>query len=117
MKTIWAARSDGQIGNRIRAESPILRTSSKCRDEPNSHTLFSPISNNNNELLMNTTLFPPRIALRGLRSARAFSTARVLRSDLSYQVFGPETEEATRSPILFLHGLFGSKQNNRSISR
>ncbi|KAG2412005.1 hypothetical protein HFD88_009561 [Aspergillus terreus] len=66
---------------------------------------------------MNTTVFPPRIALRGLRSARAFSTARVLRSDLSYQVFGPETEEATRSPILFLHGLFGSKQNNRSISR
>lgn len=66
---------------------------------------------------MNATLLSPRIALRGLRSARPFSTARVLRSDLSYQVFGPEKEEATRSPVVFLHGLFGSKQNNRSISR
>lgn len=49
---------------------------------------------------------------------RPFSTSRMLRSDeLSYQVFGPENEQAVRSPILFLHGLFGSKQNNRSISR
>ncbi|KAL4960332.1 putative alpha/beta hydrolase [Aspergillus stella-maris] len=63
-------------------------------------------------------LFSPRIALRGASTIRAFSsTTRLLRSDLSYQVFGPEKESATRNPIIFLHGLFGSKQNNRSISR
>ncbi|KAK1143403.1 hypothetical protein N8T08_006731 [Aspergillus melleus] len=58
-----------------------------------------------------------RVALRGASSIRAFSTTRGLRSELSFQVFGPEKEEASRSPIVFLHGLFGSKQNNRSISR
>ncbi|KAH8431898.1 putative alpha/beta hydrolase [Aspergillus melleus] len=58
-----------------------------------------------------------RVALRVASSIRAFSTTRGLRSELSFQVFGPEKEEASRSPIVFLHGLFGSKQNNRSISR
>ncbi|KAL4884390.1 Alpha/Beta hydrolase protein [Aspergillus karnatakaensis] len=62
-------------------------------------------------------MFSPRIALRGVSSLRTFSTSqRLLRSDLSFQVFGPE-KEATRNPIVFMHGLFGSKQNNRSISR
>ncbi|KAL3476820.1 Alpha/Beta hydrolase protein [Aspergillus californicus] len=60
----------------------------------------------------------PRIALRGVSSLRTFSTSpRALRSDLSFQVFGPENDQPSRNPIVFLHGLFGSKQNNRSISR
>ncbi|KAJ5557396.1 hypothetical protein N7494_001311 [Penicillium frequentans] len=58
-----------------------------------------------------------RAAARSFIGARAFSTARVYRAELSYQVYGPEKEEAIRDPILFLHGLFGSKQNNRSISK
>ncbi|KAL4782481.1 Alpha/Beta hydrolase protein [Aspergillus varians] len=63
-------------------------------------------------------LFSPRIALRGTPSIRAFSSShKLLRSDLSFQVFGPEKEQTTKNPIVFLHGLFGSKQNNRSISR
>ncbi|BCS18951.1 putative alpha/beta hydrolase [Aspergillus puulaauensis] len=63
-------------------------------------------------------LFSPRVALRGVSRIRTFSTTnRLLRSDLSFQVFGPEKDKPTRSPIVFLHGLFGSKQNNRSISR
>ena len=62
-------------------------------------------------------MLPFRVTLRGTSSLRAFSTSRVLRNDLSYQVFGPERDEASRSPIVFLHGLFGSKQNNRSISK
>ncbi|KAL4929249.1 putative alpha/beta hydrolase [Aspergillus undulatus] len=69
-------------------------------------------------------LFSPRIALRaasrvsvGTRIRLFSTTPRLLRSSLSYQVFGPEKEQATRNPIVFLHGLFGSKQNNRSISR
>ncbi|GIJ84716.1 hypothetical protein Asppvi_003567 [Aspergillus pseudoviridinutans] len=58
-----------------------------------------------------------RIQMRVAPSIRAFSTSRVLGSELSYQVFGPEKEQASRNPIIFLHGLFGSKQNNRSISK
>jgi hypothetical protein len=59
-----------------------------------------------------------RASVRGSIGLRAFSTARVYRAELSYQVYGPENEQAvTRDPILFLHGLFGSKQNNRSISK
>lgn len=58
-----------------------------------------------------------RTAARSFGGIRAFSTARVCRAELSYQVYGPEADKATRDPILFLHGLFGSKQNNRSISK
>ncbi|KAJ5718605.1 hypothetical protein N7488_004251 [Penicillium malachiteum] len=58
-----------------------------------------------------------RTATRSFAGLRAFSTARIYRAELSYQVYGPEKEEAVRDPILFLHGLFGSKQNNRSISK
>ncbi|CEJ56658.1 Putative Alpha/beta fold family hydrolase [Penicillium brasilianum] len=59
-----------------------------------------------------------RASVRGSLGLRVFSTARVYRTELSYQVYGPENEQAgSRDPILFLHGLFGSKQNNRSISK
>ncbi|KAJ5772598.1 hypothetical protein N7520_003127 [Penicillium odoratum] len=58
-----------------------------------------------------------RTTARSFIGARAFSTARACRAELSYQVYGPEKEEAVRDPILFLHGLFGSKQNNRTISK
>ncbi|OGE47575.1 hypothetical protein PENARI_c041G11155 [Penicillium arizonense] len=62
-------------------------------------------------------MFSIRTAARGISSFRAFSTARVLQSDLAYQVFGPENGQSVRNPILILHGLFGSKQNNRSIGK
>ncbi|OQD83670.1 hypothetical protein PENANT_c015G04014 [Penicillium antarcticum] len=62
-------------------------------------------------------MFSIRTAARGMSSFRAFSTARVLQSELAYQVFGPESGQAVRNPILILHGLFGSKQNNRSIGK
>ncbi|PYH46442.1 alpha/beta-hydrolase [Aspergillus saccharolyticus JOP 1030-1] len=56
--------------------------------------------------------------LRSSTGLRLFSsTTQRLEPDLSYQVFKPEKDEITRDPIIFLHGLFGSKQNNRSISR
>ena len=58
-----------------------------------------------------------RVAARSPFGIRAFSTTRLAQAELSYQVFGPESGEAVRDPIVFLHGLFGSKQNNRSISK
>jgi homoserine acetyltransferase len=62
-------------------------------------------------------MFSLRTATRGALGLRAFSTARALQAELAYQVFGPENGEAVRNPILILHGLFGSKQNNRSIGK
>ncbi|KAL2001450.1 hypothetical protein VTN02DRAFT_1766 [Thermoascus thermophilus] len=62
----------------------------------------------------------PFTSLRTLTTRRAFSTARALRLELSYQVFEPDAKAAAGAegaPIVFLHGLFGSKTNNRSISK
>ncbi|KAJ5493401.1 Protein ABHD11 [Penicillium diatomitis] len=58
-----------------------------------------------------------RISFYAPIGLRAFSTARVSRRELAFQVFGPENEAVQRDPIVFLHGLFGSKQNNRTISK
>ncbi|PKY05887.1 putative alpha/beta fold family hydrolase [Aspergillus campestris IBT 28561] len=62
-------------------------------------------------------MFSARFVGRVASGTRSFSTSRLMRTDLSFQVFGPENEPVSRSPIVFLHGLFGSKQNNRSISK
>lgn len=62
-------------------------------------------------------MFSLRTVARGATGLRAFSTARMLQNELAYQVFGPENGQAVRDPILILHGLFGSKQNNRSIGK
>ncbi|GME42420.1 abhydrolase domain-containing protein [Neofusicoccum parvum] len=53
---------------------------------------------------------------------RPFSTSRPLaRLDLSYDLHEPPKGSATsvseNAPIIILHGLFGSKRNNRSISK
>ena len=58
------------------------------------------------------------------RAARSFSTTAAKRQPLSlaYQAWEssvkPDDAESTTSPpIIFMHGLFGSKQNNRSMSK
>ncbi|KAF2756060.1 alpha beta hydrolase fold family [Pseudovirgaria hyperparasitica] len=51
---------------------------------------------------------------------RSFTTSPLLRElDLAYDYYSPPTEEEANrnAPILFLHGLFGSKKNNRSMSK
>ncbi|PGH00617.1 hypothetical protein GX51_05716 [Blastomyces parvus] len=55
-------------------------------------------------------------------SYRSFSTSPVRsRVQLAYQAWPAGGDSApideSRSPIIFMHGLFGSKQNNRSISK
>ncbi|KLJ06433.1 hypothetical protein EMPG_09270 [Blastomyces silverae] len=55
-------------------------------------------------------------------SYRSFSTSPVRsRAQLAYQAWPAGSDRApideSRSPIIFMHGLFGSKQNNRSISK
>ncbi|KAK9426572.1 putative AB hydrolase-1 domain-containing protein [Seiridium unicorne] len=57
--------------------------------------------------------------LRQLSSVRAYSTtSRVpLAFDHHAPPEGKETHSPTSSPILFMHGLFGSRKNNRSVSK
>ncbi|KAK0662308.1 Abhydrolase domain-containing protein C22H12.03 [Lasiodiplodia hormozganensis] len=73
-------------------------------------------------------MFTARVAapLRLARHAiiRPFSTSRPLaRLDLSYDLHEPpksqgsSTTASENAPIIMLHGLFGSKRNNRSISK
>ncbi|PGH16562.1 hypothetical protein AJ79_01668 [Helicocarpus griseus UAMH5409] len=55
-------------------------------------------------------------------SHRPFSTSLPRsQAQLAYQAWPPRDDstaiDAGRSPIIFMHGLFGSKQNNRSISK
>ncbi|KAK2791498.1 hypothetical protein FQN53_002607 [Emmonsiellopsis sp. PD_33] len=66
----------------------------------------------------------PRIARKCLpyNRYRSFSvTARRRQVQLAHQVFGPRNDATAsttkRNPIIFMHGVFGSKQNNRSISK
>ena len=39
------------------------------------------------------------------------------RLSLAYNLHKPPEAETQHAPIIILHGLFGSKQNNRSISK
>lgn len=74
-----------------------------------------PVSSPINVNFSHCTMLFARIAARSTSGLRSFSTTRVSCIQLSYEVYRPETEQ--REPILFLHGLFGSKQNNRGISK
>ena len=72
--------------------------------------------------LIPSAMLPLRCLLKttpGIRShARLFSTVNPSARELAYQAFGPEQgDQVERNPIIFLHGLFGSKANNRSVSR
>lgn len=67
-----------------------------------------------------------RSALRGLirplaTQRRPYSSASTLIVPLVYDLHEPAKPVSDspnqKSPILFIHGLFGSKKNNRSISK
>lgn len=50
-------------------------------------------------------------------SLRNFSSKNEIKTvELAYD-FHPSPVEVTSEPIIFLHGLFGSKANNRTVSR
>ena len=49
--------------------------------------------------------------------AAAFPRCFKRQLSLAYQLHAPSDSEAARPALIILHGLFGSKQNNRSISK
>ncbi|KAI0398224.1 alpha beta hydrolase fold family [Xylariaceae sp. FL0594] len=66
-----------------------------------------------------TTLYAPRRALPLRSITRAYSSGGGGRVQLVFDHHAPPNSDRHRqdSPILFLHGLFGSKKNNRSVSK
>jgi hypothetical protein len=64
---------------------------------------------------------PLRLLGHGRMSCRAFSTSTARRIlPLAYKLHEPPKKSAEADanlPIVFMHGFFGSKQNNRSISK
>jgi hypothetical protein len=62
---------------------------------------------------------PRSSTLCSLANARLYSSASTSTVPLVYDLHEPPKPVADQktSPILFMHGLFGSKKNNRSISK
>ena len=54
-----------------------------------------------------------------LNARRAFSTTELDSGvKIAYDLFEPEKEATAKdAPIVFIHGLFGSKRNNGSMSK
>ncbi|KAI0123504.1 prolyl oligopeptidase-like protein [Xylariales sp. AK1849] len=61
-------------------------------------------------------LLPPLRALRQL-SPRPYSSTTSTRVRLAFDHHPPPSDSHSAAPILFMHGLFGSRKNNRSVSR
>lgn len=51
------------------------------------------------------------------RYRHAFQRLFTRQLSLAYSLLEPAKVEAGHAPLIILHGLFGSKQNNRSISK
>lgn len=51
------------------------------------------------------------------RNRHAFQRLFKRQLSLAYTLHEPAKAEAGRAPLIILHGLFGSKQNNRSVSK
>lgn len=62
---------------------------------------------------------PTTARLSTASSWRAYSQSAAVVSPLAYDLHEPAKPkfDERHSPILFLHGLFGSKKNNRGISK
>lgn len=68
------------------------------------------------------TLTKPTISSISSISRRTLVTADALSLDippveLAYEKFDPPKSKPTGEPIVFLHGIFGSKQNNKTVSK
>lgn len=68
----------------------------------------------------NYTMAAPRLFLHQARRSFA-TTSRRLQLPLAHQTWPSSntasSEESSARPIIFMHGLFGSKQNNRGMSK
>lgn len=70
-------------------------------------------------MLATKTPSPLRIGRAQFQCLRSFSsTATARKLQLAYDHYPASESTATKNaPIVFIHGLFGSKKNNRSMSK
>lgn len=69
------------------------------------------------KMLATRTLARSRQAFQSL-NIRAFSSSPInAKLKLAYDFYEVEKPESKKDPIVFIHGLFGSKKNNRSMSK
>jgi len=69
------------------------------------------------KMLATKTFAQSRQAFRPL-SIRAFSSTPInAKLKLAYDFYEAEKPDTKKDPIVFIHGLFGSKKNNRSMSK
>lgn len=68
-------------------------------------------------LVQSKTLVPPMQPLRRAWRYRCLSRLAKRELSLAYNLHEPHEPEPGHAPLIVLHGLFGSKQNNRSISK
>lgn len=68
--------------------------------------------------MLTSRLFVPFKSAYSQQCLRAFSSSQVnYKLKLSYDLYEAAKPESQNAPIVFIHGLFGSKKNNRSISK
>ncbi|GAB7347961.1 hypothetical protein MBLNU459_g5466t1 [Dothideomycetes sp. NU459] len=68
-------------------------------------------------MLITRAVVRPRCAVKP-QWFRGFSSTPVgFRISLAYDHYEPAKSDAKNAPIVFIHGLFGSKKNNRSMSK
>jgi hypothetical protein len=73
--------------------------------------------NKHPKMLATRTFAQSRQAFRPL-SIRAFSSSPInAKLKLAYDFYEAEKPDTKKDPIVFIHGLFGSKKNNRSMSK
>jgi hypothetical protein len=69
------------------------------------------------KMLATRTFARSRLAFQPL-SIRTFSSSPFnAQLKLAYDFYEAEKPDTKKDPIVFIHGLFGSKKNNRSMSR
>lgn len=69
-------------------------------------------------MLVHSEMFViPRLHLRQSWRRHCLSRYSTRSLSLAYNVHKPHNPETGHAPLIILHGLFGSKQNNRSISK
>lgn len=59
----------------------------------------------------------PMLLVRQSQSCYAFQHLFKRQLSLAYTKHEPSKSEPGQAPLVIMHGLFGSKQNNRSISK
>lgn len=97
----------------------ITKLSSQQQEIPPNPNHTNPNSQKTQAMAIARRILTTKTApLRSFTSSRAYSTSRLqLVFDHHKPPSSSDSKHAQDAPIIFMHGLFGSKKNNRSVSK